>query len=122
MVWGKVRDPETGKKVPDYSTLVVTDNLTLHGIPVEAQNYVVNGKSALAWLVKQYQVTESAKSGIVNDPNTYSTKGNGQPDKRYIVDLVKKVTTVSMRTLEIIDSLPPLDELPQPDCWPSIWN
>lgn len=122
MVWGKVRDPETGKKVPDYSTLVVTDNLTLHGIPVEAQNYVVNGKSALAWLVKQYQVTESAKSGIVNDPNTYSTKGNGQPDKRYIVDLVKKVTTVSMETLRIVGSLPALDEMPQPDNWPVAWK
>lgn len=122
MVWGKVRDPETGKKVPDYSTLVVADNLTLHGIPVEAQNYVVNGKSALAWLVKQYQVTESAKSGIVNDPNTYSTKGNGQPDKRYIVDLVKKVTTVSMETLRIVGSLPALDEMPQPDNWPVAWK
>ena len=122
MAWGNVTDPDTGKKVKDYTTLKVAENLELHNIPVEAQRYVVNGKSALEWIVDRYQIKEYDKSGIVNDPNTYSTKGNGQPDKRYIVDLVKKVTTVSMRTLEIIDSLPPLNELPHPDCWPTVWK
>lgn len=122
MAWGRIIDPDTGNKVKDYSTLKVAENLELHNIPVEAQRYVVNGKSALEWIVDRYQIKEYDKSGIVNDPNTYSTKGNGQPDKRYIVDLVKKVTTVSMRTLEIIDSLPPLNELAQPDCWPSVWK
>ncbi len=112
----KVKDPETGKKVPDRTILKVAENLTIHGIPLRAYEYVVNGKSAIGWLIDRYKVTTDKKSGIVNDPNEYSD------DPRYIVDLVERVITVSMRTLDIVDSLPPLDELPQPADWPSEWR
>lgn len=117
MAWGRVRDKETGKLVNDYSVLKVAENLTLHGIPERAQDYVVNGKSALGWLVDRYRVKVDKKSGIVNDPNLYA------PDNpRYIVDLVESVITVSLETLDIVDSLPPLNELPHPDNWPMAWN
>ncbi|AGW85022.1 type III restriction enzyme, res subunit [Bifidobacterium animalis subsp. lactis ATCC 27673] len=112
----KVKDPESGKKVPDRTVLNVAENLTIEGIPVRAYDYVVNGKSAIDWLIKQYQVTTDAKSGIVNDPNEYSK------DPRYIVDLVEKVIRVSMETLDIVNGLPKLDELPKPSCWPAEWN
>lgn len=56
------------------------------------------------------------KSGIVNDPNLYSRK------PRYIVDLVESVVRVSMETLDIVESLPPLDELPQTSNWPLEWK
>ena len=52
----------------------------------------------------------------MNDPNDYSD------DPRYIVDLVKRVVTVSMETLEIVDNLPPLNEKPQPVNWPFAWK
>lgn len=110
----KVKDPETGRNVPDRTILKVAENLTIHGIPLRAYKYVVNGKSAIGWIVDRYTVVE--KSGIVNDPNEYSD------DPRYIVDLVERVITVSMRTLDIVDGLPPLDELPQPDDWPQEWR
>lgn len=117
MAWGKVRDKETGKLVKDLTVLKVSDNLTLRGIPERAQDYVVNGKSALAWLVDRYKVTTDKKSGIVNDPNLYA------PDNpRYIVDLVESVIRVSMETLDVMDSLPPLEELPHPDNWPAAWS
>ena len=116
MSWGKTRDKESGKSVSDYTVLTVAENLTLKGIPERAQDYVVNGKSALGWLVDRYKVTMDRKSGIVNNPNDYSD------EPRYIVDLVKRVVRVSMETLDIIESLPPLDELPQPANWPMEWR
>lgn len=117
MAWGKVRDKETGKLVKDFTVLKVSDSLTLRGIPERAQEYEVNGKSALGWLVDRYKVTTDKKSGIVNDPNLYA------PDNpRYIVDLVESVITVSLETLGIMDSLPPLNELPHPANWPAAWS
>ena len=99
--WGKKKDATTGKSVNDYSVLVYNKNLTLHDIPESAQNYVVNGKSALGWLVDRYQVRTDKDSDIVNDPNNYSD------DPRYIVDLIERVITVSMKTLDIVSALPP---------------
>lgn len=112
----KIKDPETGKRVPDRTVLQVAEKLTLHGIPLRAYEYVVNGKSAIGWLIDRYKVTTDDKSGIINDPNNYSE------NPRYIVDLVEKVVTVSMKTLDIVESLPPLEELPQPADWPAEWR
>ncbi|KFI98812.1 type ISP restriction/modification enzyme [Bifidobacterium stellenboschense] len=112
----KVKDPETGKKVPDRTVLRVAENLTIEGIPLRAYEYVVNGKSAIGWLIDRYKVTTDKKSGIVNDPNDYSD------DPRYIVDLVERVVRVSMETLDIVDALPALEELPQPADWPAAWK
>lgn len=113
----KVKDPETGKKVPDLTVLRVAENLTIEGIPPRAYDYVVNGKTAIGWLIDRYQVTTDKKSGIVNDPNEYSD------DPRYIVDLVEKVIRVSVETVDIMNGLPPLNEKKaKPDCWPAEWN
>ena len=112
----KIVDQETGKKTSDMTVLQVAQNLRIEGIPLRAYEYVVNGKSAVGWLIDRYQVTTDKKSGIVNDPNDYSE------DPRYIVDLVEKVIRVSMETLDIMDSLPALDELPQPADWPAAWR
>ena len=116
MKWGKKKDAATGKSINDYSVLIYNENLIIRGIPESAQNYVVNGKSALAWLVDRYQVRTDKDSGITNDPNDYSD------NPRYIVDLIESVITVSMRTLEIVDALPPLNEREQPENWPEAWK
>lgn len=112
----KVKDKDTGKKVPDLTVLRVAENLTIEGIPLRAYDYMVNGKTAIGWLIDRYKVTTDKKSGITNDPNDYSD------DPRYIVDLVERVIRVSMETLDIINSLPPLNEQPHPINWPSVWN
>lgn len=112
----KIKDPDTGKKTNDLTTLQVSENVQLQNIPMRAYDYMLNGKSAIAWLIDRYRVTTDSKSGIVNDPNDYS------PDPRYIVDLVERVITVSMRTLNIMDALPPIEELPQTVNWPAAWN
>ncbi|WP_051198509.1 type ISP restriction/modification enzyme [Bifidobacterium sp. AGR2158] len=112
----KIKDPESGKKIKDPTVLQVAERLTFQEIPTRAYQYVVNGKSALDWIIDRYQVRVDKKTGIVNDPNLYSD------DPRYIVDLVRKVITVSLRTLDIVESLPPLEELPQPANWPAEWK
>ena len=94
-------------KVPDHSMIVYNDWITLAEIPEEAHDYVVGPRSALAWLLDRYQVTTDKASGIVNDPNDWGTE-IGNP--RYIIDLVKRVTTVSVETMAIVDTLPALEE------------
>lgn len=116
MKWGKRRDPETGKKVDDHTTLIYNDNLTFSGIPERANDYKVNGRSPLEWMIDRYQVKTDKASGIVNDPNEYSD------DPTYICNLIPRLVTVSMRTLEIIDMLPPLHEIEHPSNWPLAWS
>ena len=72
----------------------------LSDIPLEAYNYVVNGKPAIEWIMERYAVTVDKDSGIKNDPNEWST------DPRYIVDLLKRIVRVSLETVKIVDGLP----------------
>ena len=94
------------KEVEDRSHIIYNDRVTIRGIPLAAYDYVVNGKSAIEWVMERYQVTTNKDSGIVNDPNKWLAEcGN----ERYIVDLILKVVTVSMKTQKIVSSLPRLD-------------
>ena len=85
----------------DKTQLKYNDYLTLDGIPVEAYDYRLGNRSALEWVVDQYRVKTDKRSGIVNDPNCAE-----QP--RYIVDLIERVITVSLKTVEIVKKLPAL--------------
>ena len=93
-------------RTPDRSVIVYNDWITLAGIPDEAHEYVVGPRSALEWLLDRYRVTTDKTSGIVNDPNDW---GAEMGDPRYIIDLVKRVTTVSVETISIVSALPPLE-------------
>lgn len=94
------------REAEDRSRIIYNDRVTVRGIPLAAYDYVVNGKSAIEWVMERYQVTTNKDSGIVNDPNKWLEEcGN----ERYIVDLILKVVTVSMETQKIISSLPRLD-------------
>lgn len=103
MKWGGNR------KQPDRSTIIVDDWVTLSGIPDEAHRYVVGPRTALEWLIDRYRIRVDKASGIVNDVNDWGLELD-PPNPRYIVDLIKRVTTVSFETMNIIDSLPPLRE------------
>ena len=116
MAFGKCKKDEEHPDGKDMTVLHVAQNLTLRNIPLEAYDYVVNGRSAIGWLMDRYQVRTDKASGIVNDPNDYSD------DPRYIVDLVESVVTVSIETMSIVRSLPPLHERPQPADWPMEWK
>jgi predicted helicase len=62
----------------------------------------VNGKSAIEWIMDRYEIKADRDSGIVNDPNLWSE------DPRYVVNLVGRIVRVSLETVEIVKSLPPL--------------
>ena len=85
----------------DKTQLKYNDYLTLDGIPAEVYEYRLGNRSALEWIVDQYCLKRDKRSGIVNDPNR-----TDQP--RYIVDLIARVITVSLKTVEIVKNLPPL--------------
>ena len=94
-----------GKGGADKTTLRYNAAITLSGIPEKAHRYRLGSRSALEWLVDRYQVKTDKASGIVNDPNDWAAE-HGQP--RYILDLVKRVTTVSVKTVDIVAGLPAL--------------
>lgn len=81
--------------------------MTISNIPLEADDYVVNGKPAIEWVMERYQFTRDKDSGIVNDPNDWCEEHN-QP--RYIIDLVARVVRVSLETMKIVKALPALNE------------
>ena len=90
---------------PDRTAIVCNAHITLSGIPEQAHEYRLGSRSALDWLIDRYQVKTDGKSGITNDPNDWATE-HGQP--RYIIELVTRVTAVSVRTVEIVNGLPHL--------------
>ncbi|THV40694.1 damage-inducible protein [Glycomyces buryatensis] len=81
--------------------------VTLVGIPEEVYRYQLGARSAIEWVKERYWVKTDKDSGIVNDPNDWSE------DPRYIVNLLKRIVTVSLETMKIVDVLPPLDILPE---------
>jgi predicted helicase len=97
----KMRFAGSGRNA-DRSTIVVNRLITLRGIPAEAYDYRVNGKSAIEWIMDRYEVKVDKDSGIRDDPNLWSE------DPRYIVDLVARIVRVSIETMKIVDELPPI--------------
>jgi len=87
---------------PEDRKVVYNQYITVENIPEEAFEYIVNGRSAIGWIVDQYQYKVDKDSGIVNDPNEYAGGS-------YILRLLLSVITVSVRTMEIVKSLPRLN-------------
>ena len=88
------------------SQIIYNNRITISNIPLDAYDYVVNGKSAIEWIMERYAVTTHKESGIVNDPNDWARERN-RPG--YILDLLLSVIALSARTVEIINTLPKLD-------------
>ena len=85
--------------------MTVSDFLT--SVPLEAYDYIVNGKAALDWVMERQCVKTDKASGIVNDANLYATETVGNAS--YPLELFQRVITVSLETMEIVNSLPKLD-------------
>ncbi len=82
------------------SCIIYNDHISLDGIPPEATRYIVNGRTPLDWIIDRYQLKIDKASGIKNDPNQWSS------DPRYIINLIKRLTQISIETTKIINSLP----------------
>jgi predicted helicase len=81
--------------------IVVNESLRLVGIPEEAFEYVLGTRTALEWIIDQYQYEEDAETGSIADPND-------SDDDESVVKLIERVTTVSVATAALVKSLPPL--------------
>jgi predicted helicase len=89
---------EKMRLTPDRSAVIVNESLTLSGIPQECFQYRLGNRSALDWVIEQYQISEDKRSGIVSDPNNLD-------DEEYIVHLVRRVITVSVETVRLVNEL-----------------
>jgi len=92
-----------GGKDKDKSVIEYNPFITLRHIPLRAYDYVVNGKSAIEWVMERYCDKVDKKSGIRNDANQWGIE-HGNP--RYPLDLLQSIITLSLRTLDIVDTLP----------------
>ncbi|HBK4031866.1 TPA: DEAD/DEAH box helicase [Enterococcus faecium] len=95
----KMKHPKRGQ----LDTIIFNEDIVITDIPERAYEYVVNGKPAIEWIIDQYQVKKDKKSGIVDDPNEFSE------NPRYIFNLLLSIINVSMQTMDLVESLPPLE-------------
>ena len=102
----KMKYGKSGKN-KHLTTLHYNDKITLTGIPLAAYDYIVNGKPALDWVVERQRVMQDPDSGIVNDANDWAIETMHNP--RYPLELFMRVVTVSLETMKIVNSLPPLE-------------
>jgi predicted helicase len=94
-------------KEKDKTTVIYNHKITMSDIPLEAYDYVVNGRSALEWVMERQVVSTDKASGIVNDANDYANETVGDP--AYPLRLFQRVITVSLETVKIVRSLPKLE-------------
>lgn len=94
----------------DKTSVIYNANITMIGIPLEAYDYVVNGKPALEWVMERQCVKIDKASGIINDANRYAIETVGDP--AYPLLLFQRMITVSLETMKIVRGLPALDIMP----------
>lgn len=102
----KMRHGKSGKD-KDLTTVHYNGRIAVRGIPLQAYDYVVNGKSAIEWVMERQSLKADKASGIVNDANDWAVETMGNP--RYPLELLLRVVTVSLETTKIVKSLPKLD-------------
>jgi len=91
-------------KAIQKDTIYFNRHITISNIPERAYEYVVNGKSAVEWVMERYAVTVDKGSGIMDDPNLYG-------EEKYIFNLLVSVIALSVKTCDLIDSLPEYKEI-----------
>ncbi|MFA7172317.1 MAG: type ISP restriction/modification enzyme [Kiritimatiellia bacterium] len=106
MKFARIKDAE-GKSIADKTTVIYNPQITIRDIPLEAYDYIVNGKPALEWVMERQGVTTDKASNIVNDANLWAIET--MHNAKYPLELLLRVITVSLETMKIVNSLPELD-------------
>ena len=99
MKFGKKNNSD-GRTVNDTSTIIFNSDISITNIPDRAYDYIVNGYSAIEWIMNQYQIKTDKKTGITDDPNDYSD------DEMYIFNLLLRIINVSIKTVDLVNELP----------------
>lgn len=102
----KMKFGKIGKE-KDLSTIHYNHRLTVKGLPLEAYEYVVNGKPAIEWVMERQCVKSDKASGIINDANEWALETMN--NARYPLELLLRVVTVSLETMKIVKALPRLE-------------
>ena len=95
-----------GKRGSDRSTIIYNHRITVSGIPDEAYDYSVNGRTPVEWIIDRQRVSKHTASGIVNDANRYAVETVGDP--AYPLKLLLRAITVGIETARIVKALPAL--------------
>ncbi|OOS00358.1 damage-inducible protein [Haemophilus paracuniculus] len=90
----------------EKSKILYNKKITVENIPEQAFDYIVNGKSAIEWVMERQGVKIDKASGIVNDANDWAKETMNNP--RYPLELLLRVITVSIETMKIVNNLPKL--------------
>ncbi|MBQ9313384.1 MAG: hypothetical protein IJ213_10145 [Bacteroidales bacterium] len=90
-------------KAKDKTQIIFNNLITINEIPLKAYDYVVNGKSAIEWIMERYAVTTDKKSGITNDANDWCKEVG---DEKYIFNLLLRIINLSVESVETIEKLP----------------
>ena len=99
----KMKFAKVKKSEKDRSTIIFNTDLTIRNIPDKAYKYIINGRSAIEWIMDQYQVKTDKKTGITDNPNNFSD------DPKYIFNLLLRIINVSVQTVDLVNSLPKLE-------------
>ena len=87
----------------DKRTIIFNEFIRIENIPLVAYDYVINGKSAIEWVMERYSITTNSDSGILNDPNLWSE------NPRYIFDLLLRIIQMSIDSVQIVTRLPEMN-------------
>lgn len=90
-------------KKNSLDTIIYNSDITIKNIPLDAYEYLINGKPAIAWIMDQYQIKQDKKSGIIDDPNKFSM------EEDYILNLLLKIINLSINTVQLIKQIPPFE-------------
>ena len=93
-------------KNKDKSIIEYNDNIIIKDIPEKAYEYIINGKSAIEWIMERYSITNDKKSEIINNPNDWSKENN---DEEYILNLLLKIINISIKTVDLRKKIPNLN-------------
>ena len=104
---GGVDDNESGEVQEkwDRTTIHYNETIAVHDIPLDAYDYIVNGKSAIEWVMERQSVTTDKTTGITNDANAWAAE---QRNAKYPLELLLRMITVSLETMKIVRALPAL--------------
>jgi predicted helicase len=104
--WGERKWGEEKFAAQKKGAILYNPHITVSNIPEKAYQYIVNGKSAIEWIMERYAVTVHKESGITNNPNDWAAEHN---NPRYILDLLLAVINLSIETVDIMKNLPKLE-------------
>ncbi|MHB1179084.1 MAG: type ISP restriction/modification enzyme [Daejeonella sp.] len=85
----------------ESGTIILDENTELTGIPKEAWTYKLGNRSALEWVLDQYKEKKPSDPTIAEKFNTYKFADY----KGQVIDLLKRVCTVSVETMKIIEQM-----------------